>query len=101
MNPRTALAALCLTGAATAAEAADPHVARNLAATCTACHGTGGKSVGGMRNLAGEAKADLLHSLRSFRSGEKPATVMHQISKGYTDEQLQLIAAYFAAQRKE
>jgi sulfide dehydrogenase cytochrome subunit len=38
--------------------------------------------------------------LTGFRSGATPATVMHQISKGYTDQQIQLIAGYFAAQKK-
>jgi cytochrome c553 len=35
-----------------------------------------------------------------FKSGRKPATIMHQISKGYSDEQLLQISAYFAAQKK-
>lgn len=80
-----------------AAQAADPHLARNLAATCANCHGTDGHSVGGMAVLAGEPKDKLLASLKAFRSGDKPATIMHQISKGYTDEQLDLIAGYFSA----
>jgi hypothetical protein len=37
--------------------------------------------------------------LADFKSGDKPATIMHQISKGYTEEQLDLIATYFAAQK--
>ena len=99
MTPRIALAALCLTGAATLSHAADPHLARNLAATCANCHGTDGHSAGGMERLAGESRDTLLRKLREFQSGDRPATIMHQISKGYTDEQLELIADYFAAQR--
>ena len=41
-----------------------------------------------------------MRKLTEFRSGVRPATVMHQISKGYTDPQIQLIAEYFSAQRK-
>lgn len=99
MNVKLALAALCLTGFAGFAQAKDPNLARNLAATCAGCHGTNGKSLGGMKSLAGEPKEKLLQKLADFRSGEKPASVMHQITKGYTDEQLDMIAAYFAAQK--
>ncbi len=53
-----------------------------------------------MDALAGEDKARTLARLADFRSGNKPATIMHQIVKGYSDDQLELIAAYFAAQKK-
>lgn len=99
MKSKIALAALCLAGASTVAHAADPNLARNLAATCANCHGTNGKSVGGMESLAGEPKEKLLQKLQDFQSGDKPASIMHQISKGYTAEQLDLIAGFFAAQK--
>jgi cytochrome c553 len=89
--------ALALSLCTTVALAADPNLGRNLAATCANCHGTDGRSVGGMEALAGMPKGKLLASLKAFRAGEKPATIMHQISKGYTDDQLELIADYFAA----
>lgn len=94
-------AALCLAGMAASAAAADPHLGRNLAATCANCHGTNGKAVpgSGMDALAGMEKEKLLQKLKDFKSGVKPATIMHQISKGYTDEQMDLIAAYYAAQK--
>jgi cytochrome subunit of sulfide dehydrogenase len=79
--------------------AQDAYLARNLAATCANCHGTNGKSVGGMDSLAGESKEKLLQKMSDFKSGSKPATIMHQIAKGYTDEQIALIAGYFAAQK--
>lgn len=83
----------------TPANAADPILARNLAATCANCHGTNGKSLGGMESLAGVDKNKLLDKLKQFRSDAKPATIMHQISKGYSEEQLDLIAGWFAAQK--
>jgi len=94
-----AIAGLMLT--ATAAQAADPNLGRNLAATCANCHGTNGKAVpgSGIDALAGESKEKLLQKLADFKSGDKPASIMHQISRGYTDEQLGLIADYFAAQK--
>lgn len=95
------VATLCLAGMAATASAADPNLGRNLAATCANCHGTDGKAVkgAGMDALAGMEKDKLLQKIKDFRSGAKPATIMHQISKGYTDEQMDLIAAYYAAQK--
>ncbi len=98
LTTATALALLVATGTA---QAADPNLARNLAATCANCHGTNGNAVkgAGIDALAGMPKDKTLQKLADFKSGDKPASIMHQISKGYTDEQLDLIAGYFAAQK--
>lgn len=82
------------------ASAAEPPRDRDLAAACMTCHGTDGHSAGGMKGLAGQSKADLMADLKGFRDGSKPATIMHQISKGYSDEQLEAMAAFFARQPK-
>lgn len=77
---------------------ADPNHARNLAATCFTCHGTEGRSVDSVPpSLAGQNRDYLLKQLLEFRAGKRPATIMHQHAKGYTDEQLALIAGYFSA----
>jgi cytochrome c553 len=99
VRPKHLLIAAALAGPALAAHAADPDLARNLAATCANCHGTNGHSLGGTESLAGEPKEKLLRKLAEYVSGEKPATIMHQIAKGYTEEQLNLIAEYFSAQK--
>ena len=79
------------------AQGHDPSYVRNIAGTCTPCHGTEGRSVGGVPpSLAGQDKGYLLQQLKDFRSGSRAATIMHQHAKGYTDEQLELIAAYFS-----
>jgi cytochrome c553 len=82
------------------AQAQDKNAGRDLAASCAMCHGTDGRSVGGYEPLAGMAKNDIVRKLNGFRSGTTPATVMHQISKGYTDQQIQLLAEYFSAQKR-
>ena len=81
------------------AQETDPHLARNLAATCANCHNTTGRSVTGMPAIAGQPKEILARALRDFKEGKRPATVMHQHAKGYTDAQLEMIAEYFAAQK--
>jgi len=92
-----ALTALAVVAAA--AQSPDPNLARNLAASCANCHGTGGVSQGGTEPLAGMAKATMISKLQEFKSGAKPASIMHQLSKGYTDEQLALIASWFSEQK--
>jgi len=80
------------------APAADPNYARSLAATCFTCHGTDGRSVDSVPpSLAGQNRDYLIKQLREFSEGKRPATIMHQHAKGYTEEQLALIAGYFAA----
>ena len=91
-------AAVLVAGAAAPAQAQDPNAARALAATCFTCHGTDGRSVGGVPpSLAGQGKASLYQQLKDFKEGKRPATVMHQHAKGYSDAQLELIAGYFAS----
>ncbi len=75
---------------------------RSLAATCANCHGTNGVAVQGSAvvSLAGVPKDYLIAQMAAFKSGARPATIMHQISKGYSDAQVEQIATYFAAQKK-
>ena len=74
---------------------------RHLAAACAICHGTDGKSVTqNVVPLAGLPRDHIATQMRAFRDGSRPATVMHQIAKGYTDAQIDAMAAWFAAQRR-
>jgi cytochrome subunit of sulfide dehydrogenase len=75
---------------------------RSLAATCANCHGTNGKAQDGSAviSLAGLPKDYIVAQMAAFKNGTRPATVMHQLAKGYSDAQIQQIAGYFAAQKK-
>ena len=82
------------------AQAPDAAQVRSWAASCSACHGTDGRAQPGMESLAGANKDDMVKKMLDFKAGRKPATIMHQLAKGYSDEQIAAIAAYFAAQKK-
>jgi cytochrome subunit of sulfide dehydrogenase len=73
--------------------------ARYLAANCANCHGTDGKAATGMPVLAGMNAAQFVATMKSFKDGSRPATIMHQISKGYSDEQIAVLASYFSQQK--
>lgn len=75
---------------------------RNLAAGCAICHGTNGAPAAGspLIPLAGLPKDHIATQMKAFRDGKRPATVMHQIAKGYNDGQIDQLAAWFAAQKR-
>jgi sulfide dehydrogenase cytochrome subunit len=74
---------------------------RQLASACAICHGTDGRSDAKvLPPLAGMPREHIASQMRAFRDGQRPATVMHQIAKGYTDEQIDALATSFAAQKK-
>jgi cytochrome c553 len=93
------LALAALLGAAAGAHAQVDQV-KVWAAACANCHGTNGHAQPGMESLAGKDKEELVQKLLDFKAGRKPATLMHQLTKGYSDDELRAIAAYFAAQKK-
>jgi cytochrome subunit of sulfide dehydrogenase len=97
-------AAFALIGAAGSASAQDAqtlHV-RALAATCANCHGTNGRAHDGsaVPSLAGMPREYTVTQMKAFASGQRPATIMHQLSKGFSDQQIEQIATFFAAQKK-
>ena len=100
MKVRHGLTLLALLASAGLAQAQDALQVRSWAASCANCHGTDGRAQPGMDSLAGVSKDDLTKKMLDFKAGRRPATIMHQLAKGYSDEQIEAIAAYFAAQKK-
>lgn len=70
---------------------------RVIAATCAACHGTDGISHSPNPSLAGLDKAYFIKQMKAFKDGSRHATVMHQHAKAYTDDEIEQMAAIFAA----
>jgi sulfide dehydrogenase cytochrome subunit len=94
-----AAAATLMLAASAHAQGADALNVRSLAATCAACHGTDGRVVGnvGVTALAGMPRDALAGQLRAFKAGTRPSTIMGQLSKGYSESQIDQLAAYFSA----
>lgn len=103
MRPLRYAATILLAGLplAAVAQPATPNTARDLAAACAICHGTNGLNAGGLPHLAGQPKDYIVQQMKDFRDGRRPATIMHQIAKGYTDEQYELLGSWFAAQSRK
>jgi len=86
-----------LSCAAFSALAQENPAARSLAATCAPCSTTDGRSVTKeVASLAGLPRDRVGSQMRAFRDGTRPATIMQQIARGYSDEQIELIADYFS-----
>ena len=96
MTRTTVLAAALLC----AAHGAAAQEGQKLAAACAICHGTQGKPAAGapLIPLAGLPRDHIATQMRAFRDGKRPATVMHQVAKGYTDNEIDAIATWYAAQ---
>ena len=110
---RITILALCaFAGSAAAQQPAPPPAfaaanlneagARAMAAACAGCHGTEGRPIPDsvVHALAGAPREDIVRSMTLFRDGKKPATVMHQIAKGYSDAEIAALADYFSKRKR-
>jgi len=70
-----------------------------LSASCEGCHGTNGRSPGSIPGISEKTAEYIRTTLENFRSGELQSTVMGRQAKGYTDEEILLIAEYIAKQK--
>ncbi len=67
-----------------------------LANPCAGCHGTDGASPGSIPSIKGLPSSYLISAMKAFKSEKRKATVMNRIAKGYTDEEIELMAKHFA-----
>ena len=95
-----AVCAACLWLLAPLAASAESGHIRVLAASCAACHGTDGNSVGGTPVLAGLDRIHFMLQMQTFSSGERNSTVMHSHAKGLSRDEIEQLADYFASQQR-
>jgi cytochrome subunit of sulfide dehydrogenase len=82
-----------------AASAAGPNAAM-LSNACAGCHGTHGGSAGmSMPSLAGQSKTAIVEAMKKFKAGERPATVMGRLAKGYSDAEIEMMGDFFSSQK--
>jgi cytochrome c553 len=70
------------------------------AAACSGCHPASARVTSPVVRLAGLERDAIVRALQEFRSGQRAGTIMDRIAKGFTDEEIQALAAWFAAQPK-
>jgi sulfide dehydrogenase cytochrome subunit len=92
------LAAAYLFASIAAASAASP-VPPSGAASCSGCHPRNPKVQTPVPPLAGRKADDIVAAMQAFRAGQKPATVMDRIAKGFSDAEARVIADWLGAQQ--
>ena len=86
---------LSVSGASMAVEITQ---AMMLANSCAGCHGTFGKSPGAIPAINGKSAKFIIHAIKEFQTGSRPSTVMGRHAKGYSEQEIQLIAEFFSQQ---
>lgn len=83
--------------AASVAHADDERQAFVLAASCAACHGPDGRSPDSIPTIQGKSARYIADKMKGFKSGEGSPTVMNRLAKGYSEAEIEQIAAWFAS----
>jgi cytochrome c553 len=91
--------AACLFAVIAAAGAAPVVPPPPGAASCSGCHPTSAKGEARVPRLVGRNPAEIVAAMEAFRSGQKPATVMDRIAKGFSEAEIRAIADWFGAQK--
>jgi sulfide dehydrogenase cytochrome subunit len=86
---------MVLLAAARAASAEPPAGA----ASCSGCHPASTRVSSPVPRLTGMEQAAIIRAMQEFRAGTRTGTVMNRIARGFTDAEIQAIAAWYARQK--
>src|SRR5262245_1027291 len=79
--------------------AAGPADAPPGATSCSGCHPASKSVDSAVPRLIGRNPADIVTAMQAFKSGQLPSTVMDRIAKGYSEDEVKAIAAWYGAQK--
>jgi sulfide dehydrogenase cytochrome subunit len=94
---RIVTAAALLLASIAQASAAGPADAPAGAASCSGCHPTARWVDTTVPRLVGRNPAEIVTAMQGFKSGQRPATVMDRVAKGFSDDEIKAIAAWYGA----
>jgi cytochrome c553 len=96
---RTVIFSAWLLASAVPASAAGSADAPAGAAACSGCHATVKSVDTAVPRLFGRNPDEIVAAMHAFKSGERPATVMDRIAKGFSDDEIKAIAVWYGAQK--
>ena len=96
MNVKGALFALMCLGVGPAAGQSVPPPG---AAACSGCHARAGGAGAAALPVYGREPAEIVAIMQAFRAGERRATVMDRIAKGFSDDEIRAMAIWLGGQR--
>ena len=69
------------------------------AASCTGCHAERPNVDTPVPRLVGQDTNAIVAAMQAYRGGQRPATVMDRIAKGFSDDEIAAIASWLVMQR--
>ena len=96
---RTAIGLIALASLGAGSSAAMAADAPPGASSCSGCHPVARSVDTPVKRLIGQKPEEIVAAVKAFRSGEKPATIMDRIAKGFTDDEIKAIADWYGAQK--
>jgi cytochrome c553 len=80
--------------------AADNDQGAQLAATCAACHRLDGYDTG-IPSIIGLSEEQFVIVMGAFKSGERSGPIMNTVARSLSNEEIAILARYFASRGKE